>query len=181
MALTTTGGGAVPSPARPLTVVPRLSAIAEPSSPLAATGATVGASGLTVTASVAVVVVLRLPSASRVVTAALRGKLASFAVVTVRLARFQLCTSREVLPALAVKVWVPSLRTAPSGMALTTTVARALASPARPLTVVPRLSAIAEPSSPVAATGATVGAGGLTVTASGPGGGGRGLPSGAAD
>src|ERR1700681_2177364 len=166
MALTTTVARALASPARPLTVAPRLSAIAEPSSPLAATGATVGASGLTVTASVAVVVVLRLPSASRVVAATLRVKLASFAGVTARLARFQLCTSTEVLPALAVKVWVPSLSTAPTGMALTTTVARALASPARPLTVVPRLSAIAEPSSPLAATGATVGASGLTVTAS---------------
>src|SRR6202049_4777011 len=166
MALTTTVARALASPARPLTVAPRLSAMAAPSRPLAATGARPGASGLTVTASVAVVVVLRLPSASRVVAATLRVKLASAAGVTVRPARFQLCTSTEVLPALAVKVWVPSLSVAPSGMALTTTVARALASPARPLTVAPRLSAMAAPSRPLAATGARPGASGLTVTAS---------------
>src|SRR6202049_739805 len=104
MALTTTVASALASPPRPLTVVPILSAIDAPSSPLAATGATVGASGLTVTASVAVVVVLRLPSASLGVAAALREKLMALVGVMARLARFQLCTSTEVLPALAVKV-----------------------------------------------------------------------------
>src|SRR6202521_4919596 len=166
MALTTTVASELASPARPLTVVPILSAIDAPSSPLVATGATVGASGLTVTASVAVVVVLRLPSASLAVAATLSVKLTSLVGVMARLARFQLWTSTEVLPALAVKVCVPSLSVAPSGMALTTTVASELASPARPLTVVPILSAIEAPSSPLVATGATVGASGLTVTAS---------------
>src|SRR3979411_1292113 len=90
MALTTTVARELASPARPLTVVPMLSAIDAPSLPRVATGATVGASGLTVTASVAVVVVLRLPSASRVVAATLRVKLASAAGVMAGLARFQL-------------------------------------------------------------------------------------------
>src|SRR6202023_3950731 len=101
MALTTMVARALASPARPVTVVPMLSAIDAPSIPLVATGATVGASGLTVTASVAVVVVLRLPSASRAVAATLRGKLASLAGVMARLARFQLWTTSEGLPALA--------------------------------------------------------------------------------
>src|ERR1700680_1454832 len=166
MALTTNVASALASPPRPLTVAPRVSAIEAPSSPLAATGATVGASGLTVTASLAVAVVLRLPSASRLVAATPSVKLTSLAGVMARLARFQLWTSTEVLPALAVKVCVPSLSVAPGGMALTTNVASALASPPRPLTVAPRVSAIEAPSSPLAATGATVGASGLTVTAS---------------
>ena len=42
----------------PFTVTPRFSAIAEPSTPVSATGVTVAASGLTVTASVAAVVTL---------------------------------------------------------------------------------------------------------------------------
>src|SRR6202521_5737340 len=120
MALTTTVASALTSPARPLTVVPRLSAIDEPSSPLAATGATVGASGLTVTASVAVVVVLRLPSASWVVATTLSVKLTSLVGVMAKLARFQLWTSTEGLPALGGKGGVPSLGVAPGGWALTT-------------------------------------------------------------
>src|SRR6202521_4472166 len=104
MALTTTVARAWASPARPVTVVPMLSAIDAPSIPLVATGATVGASGLTVTASVAVVVVLRLPSASRGGAAPLRVKLGAGVGVMGRAGRFQLCTSTEVAPALAVKV-----------------------------------------------------------------------------
>src|SRR4030081_2814324 len=104
MALTTPVARELASPARPLTVVPMSSAIDAPSIPLVATGATVGASGLTGTASGAVVVVLRLPSASRVVAATLRGKLAAAVGVMARGARFQLCTSTDVAPALAVKV-----------------------------------------------------------------------------
>src|SRR6202022_526616 len=76
MAPTTNEASELASPARPLTVAPRLSAIGDPSSPVSATGASVGASGLTVTLSVAVVTALRLPSASRAVAAVLRGKLA---------------------------------------------------------------------------------------------------------
>src|SRR3977135_1538003 len=123
MALTTTVARELASPARPLTVVPMLSAIDAPSIPLVATGATVGASGLTVTASVAVgvgglpvtasvavVVVLRLPSASRVVAATLRVKLASAAGVMARLARFQLCTSTGVGPGPAAEGGVPAPR-----------------------------------------------------------------------
>src|ERR1700752_4943077 len=84
-ALTTRDASELASPARPLTVAPRLSAMAEPSTPVSATGARLGASGLTVTASVALVVVLRLPSASLVVAASESVKLASFVGVTVRL------------------------------------------------------------------------------------------------
>src|ERR1700746_4062536 len=47
-------------PVTPLTVAPRLSAMAAPSIPVSATGARLGASGLTVMASVALAVVLRL-------------------------------------------------------------------------------------------------------------------------
>src|ERR1700686_113185 len=104
MALTTTVASALASPARPLTVVPILSAIDAPSSPLPATGATVGASGLRGTAPVGGGGGLRLPSASWVVAATLSVKLTSLVGVMARLARFQLCTSTEVLPALAVKV-----------------------------------------------------------------------------
>src|ERR1700726_3872364 len=104
MALTTTVARALASPARPLTVVPMLSAIDAPSIPLVATGAPVGASGLKGTASGHVGVGLGLAPPSRVVAAALRVKLASAAGVMARLARFQLCTSTEVAPALAVKV-----------------------------------------------------------------------------
>src|SRR6202040_925804 len=122
MALTTKVASALASPDRPLTVGPRLSAIEAPSSPLLATGATVGASGLTVTASVAVVVVLRLPSASLAVAATPSVKLTSLVGVMARLARFQLWTSTEGLPALGVKVGEPSLSGAPRGVALTTKV-----------------------------------------------------------
>src|SRR3981189_2878262 len=117
MALTITVASELASPARPLTVVPILSAIEAPSSPLLATGATVGASGLAGAASVAVVVGVRLPSASLVVAATLSVKLTSLVGVMARLARFQLWTSTEVLPALAVKVGVPSLSVAPGGRA----------------------------------------------------------------
>src|SRR2546423_12600589 len=65
-------------------------------------------------------------------------KLASLAVVTVRLARFQHATSTAVLPAPAVKLCVPSDSVAPTGKALTTNEASALASPARPLMLAPR-------------------------------------------
>src|ERR1700694_3472018 len=97
MALTMTDARLLLSPARLLTVAPRLRAIA-------ATGASDGASGLTVTCSVAVAVVLRLPSASLLVAATLSVKLASLVGVIERLARVHVCTSTEVLPALAVKV-----------------------------------------------------------------------------
>src|SRR6202047_3102596 len=103
MALPTKVASAVAPPDRPLPVVRRLSAIEAPSSPLLATGATVGASGLTVTASLAVVVVLRLPSASLTVAATLSVKLTSLVGVMARLARFQLWTSTEVVAAVAVE------------------------------------------------------------------------------
>src|ERR1700751_1373946 len=87
--------------------------------------------------------------------------------------------STAVLPVLAVKLLVPSVKVAPTGMALTTREASVLVSPVRPLTVAPRLSAMAAPSIPVSATGARLGASGLTVTASVALGGGLGLLSGA--
>src|ERR1700694_656048 len=154
MALTMTDARLLLSPERLLTVAPRLRAMAAPSSPVAATGASDGASGLTVTASVAVAVVLRLPSASLVVAATLSVKFASLVGVIERLPRVQVCTSTEVLPALAVKVCpFPSLIVAPSGMALTMTDARLLLSPERLLTVAPRLRAVAARSSPGARHG----------------------------
>src|SRR6201998_2688229 len=120
------------SPDRPVTVVPRLSVIAVPSTPVSAPGDTVGAVGFTVIASVAVVVVLRLPSASCSVAATVSVKLVSLVGVMLRLDRVQLAPSTEG--------W--------------------------PVTVVPRLSVIAVPSTPVSATGDTVGAVGFTVIAS---------------
>src|SRR5207253_1528298 len=104
IALTTSEDRLLLSPAAPLTVTPRLSAIAVPSTPISATGATLGAVGFTVTSSVPLVVVDRLPSASFAVAAIPSVKFASFAGVMVRLDRFQLCTSTEVLPAVAVKL-----------------------------------------------------------------------------
>src|ERR1700752_1329283 len=83
--LTTGDASELASPVRLLTVAPRLSAMAAPSTPVSATGARLGASGLTVTASVALVVVLRLPSGSLLVAASESVKLASFVGVTVRL------------------------------------------------------------------------------------------------
>src|SRR6202158_4360859 len=102
MALTTRVASALASPDRPLTVVPRLSAIEAPLSPLVATGATGGASGLTVSASLAVVLVLRLLSASLLLAATLSVKLASLVGVMPTLARLKLGTSSEVFAALAV-------------------------------------------------------------------------------
>ena len=69
--------------------------------------------------------------------------------------------STDVLPVVAVKVLTPSLSVAPTGMALIVSVARLLLSPGWPFTVTPRLSAIAVFSTPLAATGVTVGAVGL--------------------
>src|ERR1700724_135053 len=109
MAVTTKVASALASPDRPVTVVPRSSAIEAPSSPLLATGATVGASGLTVTASVAVVVVLRLPSASLAVAATPSVKLTSLVGVMARLARFQLWTSTQVLAGQGVQLGMPAV------------------------------------------------------------------------
>src|SRR5207237_51166 len=65
------------------------SAMAVPSTTVAATGEDVGGVGLTVTASVLVVVVLRLPLASFSVAATVSVKLLSFAGLTVSVYRFQ--------------------------------------------------------------------------------------------
>src|ERR1700720_1022486 len=95
---------------------------------------TVGASGLTVTASVTLAVLV-LPSASCVVAVAVRVKFASLVGVTVRLDKVQPLTLTAVLPALAVKLWPwPSLSVAPTGMALTTSDCSELLSPVRLLT-----------------------------------------------
>ena len=77
------------SPVKPLTVTPRFSAIAEPSTPVSATGVTVAASGFTVTASVVVAVVLRLPSLSFSVAATVSVKFVSFAGLMVSVDKFQ--------------------------------------------------------------------------------------------
>src|SRR5579872_5496981 len=94
------------------------SEIAVPSTPVAlAAQLRVGAVGLTVTASVAVPVVLRLPSASFSVALAVRVKFASLIVVTARLDKVQPLTLIGVLPS-DVAVCVPSLRTVPLGAPL---------------------------------------------------------------
>src|SRR5437764_872315 len=80
------------------------SVIAAPSVPgVLAAQLTVGANGLTVTASVMLAVV-ELPTASRVVAVAGRVKVASLVGVTFRLDKVQPATLIEVLPALAVKL-----------------------------------------------------------------------------
>src|SRR5260221_14685727 len=65
----------------------------------------------------------------------------------------------SVLPLLLLSV-------APLGILLSLTELRLLVSPVRPLTAMPRLSAIAWPADPDTAPGATVGVSGLTVTVS---------------
>src|SRR5436189_257373 len=104
MALTKIVAAACRAPARALTLVARSRAMAAPSRPLAASGSTLGASGLTLMLSLALLVVLRLPSPSRAVAARLSVKLLALLGVTLRLARFQACTSTLVLPAVAVKL-----------------------------------------------------------------------------
>src|SRR5256885_1130754 len=76
--------------------------------------------------------VLVLPSASSVVTVAVRVKFASLVGVAFRLDKVQPPTLIEVLPALAVKLCpLPSLKVAPTGMALTTSDCSELLSPVR--------------------------------------------------
>src|SRR5207253_731427 len=104
IALTTSEDRLLLSPAAPLTVKIGRASCRESVYPISATGATHGAVGFTVTSSVPLVVVDRLPSASFAVAAIPSVKFASFAGVMVRLDRFQLCTSTEVLPAVAVKL-----------------------------------------------------------------------------
>src|SRR4029077_19799259 len=155
------------SPARFLALAPRFNVTGDPSTPLAATGANVGATGLMVTVSLAVAVALRLPCASFSVAAMDSVNSAAFAGVILRLVRVQAAMFVDVLPAVAVKEWPwPSLSTAPTGMALTTTEAQLLASPETLLSAAPRFNVTSDPSTPVAATGANVGASGLTVIAS---------------
>src|SRR5438067_11963787 len=86
MALTSSDCSELPSPARPLTVAASVpSVIAAPSVlGVLALQVSVGASGLTVTASV-MLAVLVLPSASSVVAVAVRVKFASLVGVTFRL------------------------------------------------------------------------------------------------
>src|SRR5437868_11495876 len=90
-------------------------AIAEPLTPVWADHCTVGASGLTVTASV-VLTVLVLPAASLELAVMLNAKFAAFGGIMERFERFQLCTSTCWLPNAATKDWVPSLSLAPTGM-----------------------------------------------------------------
>src|SRR5204862_3872842 len=89
------------SPARLFTVAASVpSVISAPSVPgVLAAQLTVGANGLTVTASV-MLAVLVLPSASSVVAVAVRVKFASLVGVTFRLDKVQPATLTEVLPAL---------------------------------------------------------------------------------
>src|SRR5437667_338874 len=105
MALTTSDCSELPSPDRKSAVeANRASVSAAPSvQSVIAAQVTVGVSGLTVTASV-MLAVLVLPSASSVVAVAVRVKFASLVGVTFRLDKVQPATLIEVLPALAVKL-----------------------------------------------------------------------------
>src|SRR5258708_31363454 len=94
-------GNASPfSPDRLLTVTPRSSAIAVASLPCAATGLRLGARGATVTNSLALAVL-----ASWSVAVMVRTKLLSFGGEIFRFERFQLFTSIEVLPFVAMKLF----------------------------------------------------------------------------
>ena len=169
IALTTSEAKLFVSPVSLLTVAPRLSAMAEFSTPVTAKGVSVGASGSTVTVSVAVATVLRLPSISLTVAATLSVKLTSVADVTVRFDNTQEAMLTVVCPVVAVKLLVPSLSVAPTGIAFTTSEASELASAANPLTVTEREpKAIGDPSTPAtgAAAQVTVGAKGFTITVS---------------
>src|SRR4029077_8956572 len=166
MALTIMEAQLLASPETLLSAAPRFNVTGDPSTPVAATGANVGASGLTVIASVAVVAVLSCPCESFCVAETLRLKFAAFRGVMVRDDSDHPSTLTDVWPVVAVKVWTPSLSVAPTGMALIVSVARLLLSPARFLALAPRFNAIGDPSTPVLATGANVGATGLTTTVS---------------
>src|SRR5437763_255484 len=92
-----------------------------PSAPgVLAAQVTVGVSGFTVTASV-LFAALALPSALSALSLPDALPISSLVGVTRRLDKVQPPTLTEVLPALAVKLCpLPSLRVAPTGMALTT-------------------------------------------------------------
>src|SRR5215831_8779894 len=141
-----------------------LSGIGWPSNPVTATGLTVGASGLTVTSSV-VLALLVLPLLLTTVAVAVSVKLTSLTVVMVNLDRFQPLTSTDVV-APAVNLWVPSLSVSPTGIALTTS--DCSVPPVKLFTVADSVpSGIAVPPVPgVVAAHLTVGASGLTVTSS---------------
>src|SRR5437763_805676 len=104
MALTTSAASELASQIGRASRRARSSAIADPSRPVSARGASGGASGLTVTGSLALVGELRLRWASRVVAVTARVKLALLVGVTLSAARFQARTSTAVLPAVAVKL-----------------------------------------------------------------------------
>src|SRR5436190_651260 len=104
MALTSTLASALASPARGLTLVWSSGTMGARSRPLAATGSTLGASGLTLMLSLALLVVLRLPSPSRAVAATLSVKLLALLVVTAALAGFYTLSLHDALPILAVKL-----------------------------------------------------------------------------
>src|SRR5437588_728940 len=121
MALTTSDWSGLLSPVRLWQLAARVAGVsAAPSVPgVLAPHVTAGASGLTLTASLTLAVLV-LPAPSRVVALAVSLHDALPICVTRRLDSVQLPTSTAVLPAVAVKVCVPSLSTAPTGMALTT-------------------------------------------------------------
>ena len=67
-------------------------------------------------------------------------------------------TLTDVLPAVAVKVLTPSLSVAPTGNGADRQRRQAVAVARQILALAPRSNAIADPSTPVSATGANVGA-----------------------
>ncbi len=120
-----------------------------------------GARGATVTSSLVLAML-----ASWSVAVMVRMKLVSFGGVIFRFERFQLFTSIEVLPLVAMKLFVPSASTAPTGMPLTTSDCTLLLWPGRLFTVaviVP--NAIAVPSMPLSAGGNQVTVGSVSSTA----------------
>ena len=158
---------------RLLAVAPRSSAIAVSSLPCAVTGFRYGARGATFTSSLALAV---LTSWSVAVT--VRVKLVSFGGMIFRSERFQLFTSIKVLPLVAVKLFVQSVSTAPTGMPLTTSDCTPLLRPGRLFAIaeiVPR--AIVVPSMPLSACGDHVTFGGVSSTVTACVASGAGLPA----
>src|SRR5438105_792792 len=104
MALTTREAGRVHVWTPVMSGARRSSATGNPTRPVSARGASVGARGVTVTVSLVLVRELWLPSASRVFPYTTLFRSASLFGVTVSPARFQAWTSTAVLPAVAVKL-----------------------------------------------------------------------------
>src|SRR5882724_7305523 len=143
-----------------------VSAIAVSSLPVASATASAGASAtaVTVTGRLAIVVALSPLEISVLVAVTVSVKSASLLAggVTVRDDRVQPETSTAVLPTVAVKLWVPSVKVAPTGMALIFVVR--LSEPSVSTSAELTDSAMAVSSLPVAGATATAGASATAMT-----------------